>query len=102
MKGLRHQITKLKRALKHMSNESCKNCLYKQIIHLLNHVSCGLQRYGSLRFLYASTLERLNVPIKPAKSSISQRQSSGMVETVGVMDTEWQEGLKRIEDMYSV
>lgn len=57
----------------------------------------NLERFEFLELLNASPLERFNVYMKRAYRTKCQRQSSGMMETVGVMNTKTKESVRRTD-----
>lgn len=77
----------------------CETAFYTLTFSHLAHVFNDLEQFGYLQVLDASPFEMFSVLIKEAYKTTSQRQSSGMVETVVVTDIRMELRLRRTDSM---
>lgn len=80
------EVQKLKAFVKKTFDAHCEVGLYTLKLHFLDHVVDDLERFGSMKLLNSSSFEIVNVHIKLAYRSTSQRQSSRLQETVRVCE----------------
>lgn len=82
----RHHRKVIKGLQKALLDKDCETAVYAEPYDL-DHVAFDLEQIACMEPLETSSSERLNVQIKQAYRITSQAQSSGAVDTTGVLDT---------------
>lgn len=82
--------------------ENCEPGLCTLKVYLLEHVIDDLERLRDIEVSNVTAFERFNVHIKQQYNTASQRQSLSIVETIGIMDSRMEDGLRSTDGMQSV
>lgn len=83
---LEERVKEFKRELVERFDDHCESGLYTLKFHLLDHMVEDIRKFGTLSVLDGSPFEHFNVHIKQAYRKTSQRRSTRMMETVGVIE----------------
>jgi hypothetical protein len=82
LENMRSQIQSFKRMVSDLFSSEFPRVLLTLKFHLLDHMVCDIERFGSLKVLCASPFEHYNLFIKQAYSSTSKRLRTRSMETV--------------------